>query len=225
MLPDHLENLYTVLEKTGHPYMPLDMLDGYLCAVISSPEMIPPPQWMPGVFFDENMPEFSSTEEAQTLFSTLLEYHNHIIASIDSGEFGVVIADASAKISRQSLELWCEGFAACVALNDEEWIEGLESEYLTVTLLIFEIAHNSIDDQKGRKKKIIPSIRTKKQINDFYDTLNVFVPEIYFDRGEQFKEKHPVVQHRKTDKPAWGRNEPCPCSSGKKFKKCCGSLV
>lgn len=26
----------------------------------------------------------------------------------------------------------------------------------------------------------------------------------------------------KKDKPKVGRNEPCPCGSGKKYKKCCG---
>jgi hypothetical protein len=31
----------------------------------------------------------------------------------------------------------------------------------------------------------------------------------------------PVEQHRRTE-PKVGRNDPCPCGSGKKFKKCCG---
>ena len=26
-------------------------------------------------------------------------------------------------------------------------------------------------------------------------------------------------------KPAVGRNEPCPCGSGRKYKKCCGKLT
>ena len=29
----------------------------------------------------------------------------------------------------------------------------------------------------------------------------------------------PIVEHA----PKIGRNEPCPCGSGKKYKKCCGS--
>ena len=32
----------------------------------------------------------------------------------------------------------------------------------------------------------------------------------------------PVVQQRKTGRKV-GRNEPCPCGSGKKYKKCCGA--
>jgi SEC-C motif len=35
--------------------------------------------------------------------------------------------------------------------------------------------------------------------------------------GERFWEK--------IEGPNVGRNEPCPCSSGKKFKNCCGSIT
>ena len=40
---------------------------------------------------------------------------------------------------------------------------------------------------------------------------------LYHD-GDMVKPK-PVVR----DKPKVGRNEPCPCGSGKKYKKCCGA--
>ncbi|MHC4388714.1 MAG: SEC-C metal-binding domain-containing protein, partial [Planctomycetota bacterium] len=30
------------------------------------------------------------------------------------------------------------------------------------------------------------------------------------------------VKQIKIDTPKVGRNEPCPCGSGKKYKKCCG---
>ncbi|MFA8343305.1 MAG: YchJ family protein [Rhodothermaceae bacterium] len=39
----------------------------------------------------------------------------------------------------------------------------------------------------------------------------------YFVEGEDVKPA-PVIN----DEPKVGRNEPCPCGSGKKFKKCCG---
>jgi SEC-C motif-containing protein len=39
----------------------------------------------------------------------------------------------------------------------------------------------------------------------------------FYVDGEMVKAK-PVVR----EEPKVGRNEPCPCGSGKKFKKCCG---
>jgi len=43
--------------------------------------------------------------------------------------------------------------------------------------------------------------------------------EVYYNRGDEegAATKSPV---RADDKS--GRNEPCPCGSGKKYKKCCG---
>ena len=38
-----------------------------------------------------------------------------------------------------------------------------------------------------------------------------------FDDGEMIGEK-PIVR----EEPKVGRNDPCPCGSGKKYKKCCG---
>jgi SEC-C motif-containing protein len=40
----------------------------------------------------------------------------------------------------------------------------------------------------------------------------------WFYTGGEVSAKHPPVHVVKT-----GRNEPCPCNSGKKYKKCCGA--
>ncbi|NLY90355.1 MAG: preprotein translocase subunit SecA [Firmicutes bacterium] len=45
------------------------------------------------------------------------------------------------------------------------------------------------------------------------------ISNIVTNRGE---DGAPVVQQRKTGKKV-GRNDPCPCGSGKKYKKCCGA--
>jgi hypothetical protein len=41
--------------------------------------------------------------------------------------------------------------------------------------------------------------------------------------GELAKEDEKQRQPATSQKPATGRNDPCPCGSGKKFKKCCGA--
>jgi uncharacterized protein len=34
--------------------------------------------------------------------------------------------------------------------------------------------------------------------------------------------EHGKVETYKREEPKVGRNDPCPCGSGKKYKKCCG---
>jgi preprotein translocase subunit SecA len=40
--------------------------------------------------------------------------------------------------------------------------------------------------------------------------------------GAAISERRAPVAHGPADQPKVGRNDPCPCGSGKKYKKCCG---
>jgi preprotein translocase subunit SecA len=42
--------------------------------------------------------------------------------------------------------------------------------------------------------------------------------QLQFVGGEASGAKQPVIAQKKA-----GRNDPCPCGSGKKYKKCCGA--
>jgi preprotein translocase subunit SecA len=48
------------------------------------------------------------------------------------------------------------------------------------------------------------------------EVAKVVMPE------EPKEEKEPALVPPKTTHPKVGRNDPCPCGSGKKYKKCCG---
>ena len=41
--------------------------------------------------------------------------------------------------------------------------------------------------------------------------------------GEGHQHHHPKVETLVREEPKIGRNDPCPCGSGKKYKKCCGT--
>ena len=45
----------------------------------------------------------------------------------------------------------------------------------------------------------------------------IFTPEKLFEIEKAFKKSKTVIKGEKI-----GRNDPCPCGSGKKYKKCCG---
>ena len=47
---------------------------------------------------------------------------------------------------------------------------------------------------------------------------NIFTPEEQREYYLEQKKAHTIVRSDKV-----GRNEPCPCGSGKKYKKCCGA--
>jgi Mlc titration factor MtfA (ptsG expression regulator) len=92
------------------------------------------------------------------------------------------------------------------------------------------------------EKKIDEIYANQSDVNPYGATSRVeffaVISEYFFERPQLLAQKHPqlyellgkIFQHdmkvRKMDrkKYAIGRNDPCPCESGMKFKKCCGSV-
>jgi Mlc titration factor MtfA (ptsG expression regulator) len=92
------------------------------------------------------------------------------------------------------------------------------------------------------KKKIAEIFNNKSDINPYGGTNQAeffaVVSEYFFEAPGILAEKHPVLygllerifkqdmgsRNRNMKKLSIGRNSPCPCNSGLKFKKCCGKV-
>ncbi|VVC76917.1 hypothetical protein AQUSIP_22440 [Aquicella siphonis] len=80
-----------------------------------------------------------------------------------------------------------------------------------------EVLHASMDGQKG-----FVEFRAHYSLANKLYVLHE-ISEFHLDQGEWYYidgQTPPVDSAKKTI--SAGRNEPCPCGSGKKFKKCCG---
>ncbi|WP_409969146.1 SEC-C metal-binding domain-containing protein [Bengtsoniella intestinalis] len=85
--------------------------------------------------------------------------------------------------------------------------EGIE-DVQAFADIIMDLKNNTrIWANKGHTPKELHSLYAKKPIRSFSDNLIPF---------NTFKNPAPVASKKV------GRNEPCPCGSGKKYKKCCG---
>lgn len=92
------------------------------------------------------------------------------------------------------------------------------------------------------EKKIADIYANRSDVNPYGATSRIeflaVISEYFFENPQLLSQKHPelyemlgkIFQHdmkvRKLDrkKNSIGRNDPCPCDSGAKFKKCCGSV-
>lgn len=85
-------------------------------------------------------------------------------------------------------------------------------------LEIIDIQKGGVDDDQGQIEFI--AHYTDKDGPNRYHELSTFIKhdgQWFFDDSKAIKVK-PYIR----DKPKIGRNQPCPCGSGKKYKKCCG---
>jgi uncharacterized protein len=114
-------------------------------------------------------------------------------------------------------EGWALGFVEGVNLCREAWTPLFESPegramYRPIGLLGEE---NYGTDQDAETKT--PARRGK---------LALLIPDAVVGIHRFWLPSRLAAQERQTAKappPKTGRNEPCPCGSGKKFKKCCGA--
>jgi uncharacterized protein len=107
---------------------------------------------------------------------------------------------------------WCEGYVRGVALTADKWSSaGSEVADLLAPIRAFTeetnwLAHE-IDDAKQvdtLRDAIVPNVRA---IHAHWLPL----------RGAD----SPKAAPWRRDTPRVGRNDPCPCGSGKKYKMCC----
>ena len=98
---------------------------------------------------------------------------------------------------------------------DTLWIEHLENmEYLRDSVGLR--AYGQQDPLVEYKKE---GHRMFRQLLDNVDNL---IASAVFQAGIKKQEEKPAYVVSQNKKAEVGRNDPCPCGSGKKYKKCCG---
>ena len=82
----------------------------------------------------------------------------------------------------------------------------------------------AMQETRHRRPLITDSARDMSWMKGFHKTAPAYEPEEAYE--EDLLEDPPseyVPAPLRRSAPKVGRNEPCPCGSGKKFKKCCGA--
>jgi SEC-C motif-containing protein len=92
--------------------------------------------------------------------------------------------------------------------QNSKW-EGLE---------ILETKDGGPDDEKGT----VEFIASFKQNDDDIRHHEIATFEKIGGNWTFMNGKTPKAKQARRESPKIGRNEPCPCGSGKKYKKCCG---
>lgn len=208
------------VERDG---MSFEMLDGYLTAVLSGPDTILPSEWVPLIWVgeeegDDKAEVFESEDEAQAMLGLIMRHYNGIATVLSQGgaEFEPWIGEVELEDGEAAAfgQEWALGYLRGVSLREEEWDELLsdpdwEEDIEAVDLL----ARGPDDDRTGAE------VATQEQRDALMETMFGFA----LDAHDYWLEKRltPATVRREGQKV--GRNDACPCGSGKKYKQCCGS--
>ena len=208
-------------------------LQGFLFTVVSAPELVRPSEWLPIIFAGEEA-GFTSPDETQEILGQIMALYNTINAAVlDPPTFlpadcplrDDVLANFDAPIAG-----WARGF-----LHGHQWLEELWEETLpeelqeeldaTLTALSFFSSREMAESFHAE------AARGEQSLEAMADAIHRVLPTAvaqyaYMGRSIDTVLAEPdadIQEPRHHAKIA--RNEPCPCGSGKKYKKCCGMTV
>ena len=211
-----LEWLEEVLIKYGNDDSVVDVaeLDGFLTAILSGPHMIQPSEWLVALWGGtQHIPAWSSKRELSRFMDLTFQHMNDIAIRLmdypDQFEplFGVhTIDDEDYTVAEE----WCHGYMRGFDLDDWSALpESLAAALDTIALHGRDENEARLDGMSDEEveeniENIVPAALT---LHNYWLTQR---------SDESAPVATPVVAA-----PKIGRNDPCTCGSGKKFKNCC----
>ncbi len=188
-------------------------LDGFLTALISGPKAITPAEWLP-VLWGDFEPQWESSEKAEAVVSLVLRHMNSIVNTLmqEPEKFEPIVLERELDGGTVTVvDEWCVGYMKGVALAADDWRSGGEEVMelmFTISLFSSEAGQKQLAQLEKEEVEVL-----KRSLPKAVQKIHAF----WLERRESGSARVPFVH----DEPPVGRNDPCPCGSGKKYKKCC----
>ncbi len=232
---DELEYLDELLLKyeSKNSLPSASALDGFLTAVVSGPNMIPPSQWLPAIWGGPSEePYWESEAEFENFMRLVTQQMNNIadILTYCPENFQClfiewVFDDETCVISTE----WCEGYMCGVRLDEQAWLQTPEAVTADTLGVINLLAGSEPEVLESLSEDAVVRLREKvgpaaKQLHAYWlqqrmEQAPEFPPN--FDPAGLFNTSMAAANMPVRNESKVGRNDPCPCGSGKKYKRCC----
>lgn len=191
-------------------------LDGLLTAVVSGPVMIPPSRWMPAVW-GEYEPTWKDARAYERVFGLIMRHMNSIAVVLheEPESFEPIALEHVRDGERITLlDSWAWGYMRGMELALADWAAGgsiVEDALEPIRALGSEDPGEARGEQAEARSQAAAAALPGAvlQLHGFWLSR----------RGDDHAAV--VTATIRREGPRVGRNDPCPCGSGKKFKKCC----
>jgi uncharacterized protein len=209
---DRLEQFLHAPER-AEDALPLDMAQGVLAAVASGPGAVPPERWLAEILGEPA--GFASPAEEQEISGLLVRFAEETARQLNEADgFDFILYGED-----DDLAPWAEGYLRGAELAQPRWDEVADAEDLDNILFPFlaltgdakQLALEAGEEWMGEEEEA----RMLSEIRENFAS-HLFDVRQYF-----FEKSIPGTVRREGAKV--GRNDPCPCGSGKKFKNCHGT--
>ncbi len=230
-----------LLRETPEPLEPLDvvMLDGYLCGVIVQPVLLEPATWLAHVFDFDGQPLPNDVDPVWLERITGLIMRRHAVLNRAIAEDGwfdplVLEADDSATASPPAEEPEDELMAGLPPVSRAlmPWVVGFHhasEAFPDLHEMPDEAVHAALarlyrhlPQATDEEREVVATLDLEMPLPDLDAALEELVLAVA-DLQDLTHEQRYKVETFKRDTPKVGRNDACPCGSGKKYKLCHGA--
>jgi uncharacterized protein len=210
---------FLLSDRSPEDAMTMDTLHGFLTAIAIGPETIMPSEWLPHVWGEDgkNEPKFKNAKEAETIVNLIMRFMNEVLVTFEVApkEFEPLFCEAEHEGDTLiDGEAWAWGFWEGMELRPGSWNPIWESDLAPLMRPIYLLGADEIEEAE-LKEVDSPVLGHKLALE-----IEANLPAIY---KFWVPLRKAAVQTIRRDEPKVGRNDDCPCGSGKKYKKCCGA--
>lgn len=214
---DELEELddFLMSDTAGEEAMDISMLDGFLTALAVGPNTLPPSLWLPEVWGGGIA--WPSRRQAERMSSLVFRHANDILFYLRDDPDGfepLIFLEEHEGRTVPIIDEWCVGFVRGMALDEAAWqpfIDSDEGADLLEGILLYGT------EPGWQRLEREPALAGRH--DEFAADLGPVVLAIQ-KHWQPVRHAKGTVRHQE---PKVGRNDLCPCGSGRKFKKCCGA--
>jgi uncharacterized protein len=200
-------------------------IDGFFAALICSPEIAKPSQYLPEIWGGEMTDDeaFADRKEAQDFLSLLFRHWNNIVRMLEKGDVFAPLLFVDEEGTAHAND-WARGFMRGTHLHHESWKKLFADEEHggpLVPILALAYEHDPDPEMRPYKDNIDAELRDKlilgisgavTALYRYFAPLRRRMAAGHGTEGSAYRQTEQKI----------GRNDPCRCGSGKKYKHCCG---
>ena len=184
----------------------LDELQGFCVAIAMGPDDEPPHDWIAAALDTDDAP-------SAELVQLLERFRGETERALNDGT--LAIAARTLRTGRVDYGPWCSGFIAGANASETDWFDAADPDELGELMFPIEVLAEALPEPE---RAAYGPAQWRRLVHDAQEGLASTVQRL---RDYWRIVRTPPATIRR-DEPKVGRNDPCPCGSGRKFKQCHG---
>ena len=198
-------------KSEAHNTMRCDEVQGFMMALLSGPDALNPTNWLPEILGEESLFDAKERTEIERLVMAMaadmrMKLNEKILPDLWLYED---------EAGNPDFYTWCNAYLYALDIVPTDWFEAVEQEEFEDLFYPIMALGGIYDDEKNGE--VILHLN-EKELTQLESDLPHVLLDIYW--YWQAIINKPQTVRREGEKV--GRNDPCPCGSGKKYKACCG---